>query len=285
MKKTKKISQFAAVSSLAFVLAFTPFMGSAHEVNEAEDDNDNEGNIKTKVEQRFEAKASSSIEKSDNNSIWNRIFAGLFADNSVSAEAEVDPAISDLSIEVKDHKAKVEWMTDVRSSSAVWISTTSPVDISEEPDMYRRGKVLKHKMNINDLEANTKYYIVVGSSTNNGSDITTSAETSFTTSVENEDSDSRPVITALVGDKTVEKGDQVTISVSAYDPENKPLSYSVLWGDETWLERITAKSTFVNTATFTHTYDDAGTYKATFTVKNSEGEKVSSSVNIIVSEN
>ena len=61
-------------------------------------------------------------------------------------------------------------------------------------------------------------------------------------------------------------GQQGTWSVSASDPQNGTLSYSVNWGDN----GPTAKAV-VQTTTFTHSYTAVGTYKVVFTVTDSAG--------------
>lgn len=82
--------------------------------------------------------------------------------------------------------------------------------------------------------------------------------------------------------------------VHASDPQNTSLSYMVTWGDEpvslpTLLRTSAANPTpqpFVQTSTFTHSYEKAGMYKIVFTVRNASGliTQTSTTVNVRTSE-
>ncbi len=200
----------------------------------------------------------------------------------VTSESASLPVISNLSIEsVKVHNAKVVWNTDVRSSSMLWISTTSPVNTNIKANKGNHGKVLNHKMNLNRLEPSTTYYVVVGSANKNGRTI--SSEISFTTPAS---TDNSPVITSLSGSKTVVVGQTETVKVNAYDPNNDSLTYSVDWGDDLFVKALSVKQPiFIQSSTFEHVYNKAGIYTANFTVENSKGQKTSSSMEITVTEN
>lgn len=88
---------------------------------------------------------------------------------------------------------------------------------------------------------------------------------------------SAPVVNGVKGPASLNVGQTGTWSVSAFVP-NKPgvqLSYSVTWGDEAD-GRVPMISSQTNaslqtTSTFTHTYQNNGTYRPTFTVTNSYG--------------
>lgn len=202
---------------------------------------------------------------------------------------QVAPIISNLTVKSdKPHKAIITWNTDVRANSLVWFSKTSPVDTSGKPvqaNMWRFGKTLNHKIELGKLEANTKYYVVVGSA--NGAGMTLSSEASFTTPATTDKQ--APVIKSLTGPKEVKVGEKVTVTVNAFDPNNGSLSYSADWGENPTMTKTAlmaqSKPIFVQTATFNHIYLEAGTYKATFTAENSLGKKVSSSLEITVKEN
>lgn len=82
-------------------------------------------------------------------------------------------------------------------------------------------------------------------------------------------------------------GETGTWTVKASDPENGPLSYSVIWGDEgrytiggspvaPTMERIQ------QTATFTHSYAQAGTYYPKFKVTDNAGQSNSASLSVAV---
>jgi len=196
-------------------------------------------------------------------------------------DSEDGPVINDLKAESsKPRQATVSWTTDTRATSLVWYGTTSPVDSSKLPMVFRPAKIFNHKINLSRLEPNTKYYVVVGSSNSDG--MTKSSEISFTTPALPDEV--TPVITGLEGPSIVVAGENATVTVKAYDPKNGSLSYSVNWGDDT--EAATAlkvaSEPFVQSATLSHVYDKSGTYTATFTVQNEAGYKASSEKTIRV---
>jgi PKD repeat protein len=213
--------------------------------------------------------------------------AGLKTVSSVTvhvreAQNITAPVISNINVtNVKNHKATLTWITDKKSNTMIWISKTSPVDTTLSRYNSRKALVLKHKMEVNKLEANTKYYVVVGS--RNAGGTTKSSEISFTTLPKIEDN--KPVITSLSGPTTIKTGETATVIVNAYNPKNENLSYSANWGDASIINQNALETTqpiFVQTATFSHVYSTVGTYTATFTVENSKGEKTSSSMKIEV---
>lgn len=193
------------------------------------------------------------------------------------------PVISNLNItNIKTNQATINWTTDVKANSAVLFSKTSPVNTSSKPDVLRNAKVLNHKIVLNRLQSNTKYYLIVKSANRNGT--TTSSETSFVT-LETKNDGQSPVITSLNGPKTIKVGDTETVTVNAYDPNNGTLSYGVDWGDTTTLLSPLSKlsqPTFIQSTTFSHVYNTVGTYTATFTVTDTDGNKDTSSMKIEV---
>lgn len=105
--------------------------------------------------------------------------------------------------------------------------------------------------------------------------------------IDDTDKDTAPVIKNITGLKTVKVGETETVTINAYDPNNKTLSYSADWGDGMIISNkalIASKinPVFVQTATLSHVYAKEGTYTATFTVQNSNGEKDTVSKKIIV---
>src|ERR1035437_3218346 len=100
-----------------------------------------------------------------------------------------------------------------------------------------------------------------------------------------------PVISGVSGPQTLNVNQQGTWSVTAYDT-NKGignLSYSVVWGDENiYPYPYSATNSLKNlpaqrSATFTHSYLQAGNYTPKFTVTNFDGQvaQTSLSVNVI----
>lgn len=95
-----------------------------------------------------------------------------------------------------------------------------------------------------------------------------------------------PVISGIEGPQTLNVNQQGTWSVTAYD-QNKGignLSYSVVWGDEGGAVGPSAGSPFLpqQSATFTHTYLQAGNYTPRFTVTNFDGKTAQTSLSVKV---
>lgn len=79
-------------------------------------------------------------------------------------------------------------------------------------------------------------------------------------------SSAAPLITAVNGPSAVSlgHGEQWTVMASVPSATTTPLTYAVRWGDEI----ATAPLIFQATSTFTHLYQKAGNYLATFTAAN-----------------
>ncbi|MFA6251098.1 MAG: PKD domain-containing protein [Candidatus Paceibacterota bacterium] len=199
----------------------------------------------------------------------------------IGSQVNTQPVISGLTVtSIKSNKATINWKTNVRANSIIWYGTTPLVSNGETPDIIRNAKILKHKIVLTGLEANTKYYVVVGSENNAGRTIST--EISFTT--KGLVTDLSPVITGLEGSGTINVGQTETVIVHAYDPKNGTLSYSVDWGDtDTTSTTLTKQEPiFVQTTSFSHVYSLPGTYTAKFTVENSAGLKDVETMKIVV---
>ncbi len=226
-----------------------------------------------------------SDKKDNSNSIWNRI-SKYREDHEEDEDSIINkvPTISDLKVaKIKSHKAFIYWNTDIKADSAIWYSKTSNIDTSVKSNYSRKSEVLKHKIVLKNLEENTKYYVIIKSTNDEGT--ITSSEISFTTSLKNYES-VKPVITELTGLTTIAVGENETVTVKAYDPKNSELSYAVNWGDTkiTSGDAVIAQPepVFIKTATFTHIYEVPGTYVAKFIVKNTEGKETSSLLKITV---
>src|SRR3990167_3340485 len=95
-----------------------------------------------------------------------------------------------------------------------------------------------------------------------------------------------PVISGVSGPTTLNTGQSGTWTVTARDPENGPLSYNVVWGDENVYSVPTlapsASAPVQQTATFSHTYSSSRVYTPVFYVTDSQGlsAKTSLSVNV-----
>lgn len=96
-----------------------------------------------------------------------------------------------------------------------------------------------------------------------------------------------PSISSVSGDQVLKVGQVGTWTIKASDPSNGLLEYSVVWGDEVGpvinpknLTRIPFSTQ--QTATFTHTYNKAGTFVPKFTVTNKQGGKAEASLSVEV---
>lgn len=90
-----------------------------------------------------------------------------------------------------------------------------------------------------------------------------------------------PVISGISAPTTLNVGETGTWSVQASDPEKGSLNYSVNWGDVSTAMSVASKS-FIQSASFTHSYNSAGTFKPVFTVKDSAGLSAESSATVRV---
>ena len=98
-----------------------------------------------------------------------------------------------------------------------------------------------------------------------------------------------PVITGVSGPSTLNVNETGTWGVRAYDPSGGSLTYSVVWGDEV---RILVSQTPgdgmiylpLQTATFSHSYSNPGSYIPEFYVMNSSGKWAQTSLSVRVGE-
>ncbi len=193
--------------------------------------------------------------------------------------------ITDLKVNnIRSNRAVLSWDTNIRTSSMVWLSTASPIDTSTtSATINRQGKTKKHVIPLNHLNPGTTYYIVVKST--NGSMSTTSMEISFTTPGNPRQT---PTIVSIHGPQNLMTDQVGTWTIEASDPRNQDLSYMVDWGDSGMggaIMSLFGKSApFVQTTTFTHSYEDPGTYTITFTVKNESGQTAKTTRTVSVSQ-
>ncbi len=90
-----------------------------------------------------------------------------------------------------------------------------------------------------------------------------------------------PSISGVSGPTVLNVNQSGSWSVTASDPENGSLSYSVIWGDESGA--VAGSSAGVQqTASFTHAYARAGSFTPTFTVTDNAGQSVHSSLGVVV---
>jgi peptidoglycan hydrolase-like protein with peptidoglycan-binding domain len=94
-----------------------------------------------------------------------------------------------------------------------------------------------------------------------------------------------PVVDSVVTPVSVSAEITAQWTIKAHDPENKPLTYAVVWGDEPKalaMESNAPGVPFVQTTTFTHTYQSAGDYTIRFFVKDDAGQVTPTNVSFAV---
>src|SRR3989344_5421644 len=96
-----------------------------------------------------------------------------------------------------------------------------------------------------------------------------------------------PVISGVSGPTTLNTGQSGTWTVTARDPENGPLSYNVVWGDEASFSVMefrmpSASEQDKQTATFTHTYFNEGVYTPIFYVTDDHESSAKTSISVNV---
>ena len=101
-------------------------------------------------------------------------------------------------------------------------------------------------------------------------------------------SSSNLVIGGVSGPQTLNVNQTGTWTVSAFNRGGGNLSYSVVWGDETGVayqggtSNIKKLPVYQQSATFTHSYSQSGTYAPRFTVVNTGGQSASTSLSVNV---
>ncbi len=95
-----------------------------------------------------------------------------------------------------------------------------------------------------------------------------------------------PVISGGTYPTTLAAGQTGTWSISASDPQNGSLSYSINWGDATIVPAVKSQAAAsVQTSTFTHAYANPGNYTIVFSVTNSAGLSAQSITTVTITGN
>lgn len=119
------------------------------------------------------------------------------------------PIITNLSIKPNTTKVNISWLTNEKSDSTVFWSTSANIDVnsSSTASSTQSALIRNHQIVIENLTASTTYFIIVRSK-DASSNIGTSSETSFTTKTTIPDNFPPVVseITLLVGTSTVNVG-------------------------------------------------------------------------------
>lgn len=92
-------------------------------------------------------------------------FRGQNATSTVSVPDTTAPVLSAVITNPAKYQAEVRWMTDERSDSTIFVSTTSPVDINSTSvrSITKGALVRDHRIVIRNLAASTTYYVIVRS--------------------------------------------------------------------------------------------------------------------------
>jgi hypothetical protein len=99
-----------------------------------------------------------------------------------------------------------------------------------------------------------------------------------------------PVISGFSGPTTLGVNQIGTWKIVASDPENGTLNYNVTWGDE-WGNNTGAalmrepQASIQQNTTFTHSYQNAGTYTVGVTVSDSSGYSARTTASVAVTQN
>ncbi len=143
------------------------------------------------------------------------------------------------------------------------------------------GKTLE-QIDVNgDLLQLTPKYVTRGDA---GSWVTFSYEIAHKTEPKNQ----APVITGVSGPQNLNVNEVGKWQINAYDPDGNYLSYSVNWGEKIRLYEGLQEKAFASktqTSTFTHSYQNSGTYTVTFTVSDEKGESTQSTLTVDVNGN
>lgn len=161
------------------------------------------------------------------------------------------------------------------------VSVTMPSDFS--PGNYRlRIASLDHP----GIDTYTNYFAVTGGTSGTGCEngALFNSLTGYRCSTPG--NNLPPSISGVSGPTTLKIGETGTWSVRASDPENGPLSYSVIWGDESIMASGGVASptaaAIQQSVTFTHSYATAGTYYPTFIVTDNFGQTSQTRISVNV---
>ncbi|MBI5644600.1 peptidoglycan-binding protein [Candidatus Kaiserbacteria bacterium] len=98
-----------------------------------------------------------------------------------------------------------------------------------------------------------------------------------------------PVISSFSGPTLLSVDEQGTWKITASDPENGELKYSILWGDE-WtyadasVRATSPQASIQQDTSFTHSYARAGMYKVSLTVTDNAGKEARATATVSVSQ-
>jgi len=151
----------------------------------------------------------SSTDESGNTATSSETSFTTPAEDIEEPEDETAPVISNLSTTAATTTATIEWDTDEAASSKIWYSTTTPVDLLNDPFVSSDTLVTNHTLSLTDLSPGIPYYIVV-SSTDEAGNMAASGETSFTTLAEEVVDVTPPVISGIAETNTTASSTEIS---------------------------------------------------------------------------
>lgn len=100
--------------------------------------------------------------------------AGSFTTNTLpTPDTEAPEIVFSTIIDLTESSARFIWVTDESSNSKVWVSTTTPVDLSGTANSESSTLAYYHNLLVSGLSASTTYYYVLSSADANGNAATT----------------------------------------------------------------------------------------------------------------
>lgn len=274
----KKLKPFIAGSLVAVTLLSAPYASFAKDNKQ---DNSYKSTNSAKVETRF----GSSFFNRFSNIFGNRANAATYTNTNASMRA-LAPNISGITAPTVLKTGETGTWTikasDPKNTSLSYFvdwgdRTPSAQERSTQNQTFVQTSTFTHSY------TNAGTYKITFTVMNSASLKTTSTTT---VKVVKSKTDNAPKIRSVTGSTNVKVDEEFTMTVNAYDPKNSVLSYGVDWGDNpSMLRSILGAKIAVQGTTFSHSYSQAGTYVATFTVENKNGKKASYPVRIVVTEN
>lgn len=191
-KNINNVLKITTIFALGAIIAISPAVGFAKE-KDNKDQKDNKNNkenclrvyghlispgwFKLRGESTLEANTRCRIPKGIEKKLsdWHQ--------NNNNKDA-VAPVISSIVVKSNLNNNVVRWNTDEKSTSVVYLSTSSPVLKSASTTrVVTSGEMTKeHKVSISDLTASTTYYILVESKDGSGN-VSTASQVSFQANV------------------------------------------------------------------------------------------------------
>lgn len=273
----KKLKPFIAGSLVAVTLFSAPYASFAK-------DNKQDNSYKSSNSVKVEARFGNSFFHRFFNIFGNRANAATYTNTSVSMRS-LAPSITGITAPTMLKTGETGTWT-IKASDPKNTSLSYFVDwgdMTPSPQAKSQNQTFVQTSTFTHSYANPGTYKITFTVMNSASFKTTSTTT---VKVVKSKTNNTPEIRSVTGSTNVKVDEEFTMTVNAYDPKNRALSYGVDWGDNpSMLKSTLGAKIAVQSTTFSHTYSQAGTYVATFTVENKKGKKASYSVKIVATDN